>query len=82
MKTLTITEGKAQLSKLVEKVYSSGSVITIGRAGKPMVQLVKYEPVPAGRRIGAYEGKITIASDFDSWDGEEAAAFGLSEKKS
>jgi len=82
MKTLTITESKAHLSSLVEKVYTSGKSITIGRAGKPMVQLVKFTPARGANRIGAFKGKINIAPDFDTWEGEEAAAFGLFEKES
>lgn len=80
MKTLSITESKTHLSALVEKVYTSGTSITIGRAGKPMVQLVKFTLVQNANRTGAFAGKISVAPDFDSREGEETAAFGLDNK--
>ncbi len=77
MKTLTITESKAQLSALVERVVTTGRPVTIGRAGKPMVQLVPYGPARAARRLGAFRGKIKIPRDFDVWPDEEAEALGM-----
>jgi prevent-host-death family protein len=79
MKTYTITESKAQLSALVEEVVQTGQPVVIGRAGKPLVQLVPYAAAPKGKRIGAYSGKIRISPDFDSWDIPEAEAFGMEE---
>ena len=72
MKTFTITEGKAQLSALVEQVSSTKKPIVIGRAGKPLVQLVPYEPGNPSGRIGCHEGKIELADDFDEWGEEES----------
>jgi antitoxin (DNA-binding transcriptional repressor) of toxin-antitoxin stability system len=80
MKTLTITESKANLSALVKKVFTSGKAIAVGRAGKPMVQLVKFTPAQGTNRIGAFAGKITVAPDFKTWEGEEVTAIGLDEK--
>lgn len=77
MKTLTISEGKAQLSALVERVVSTGQPVTLGRAGKPMVQLVPYKPTVKGKRWGAFKNRIRLAGDFDSWGPEEARALGL-----
>ncbi len=78
MKTLTITESKAQLSALVKQVIQTGRPVTIGRSGTPMVQLVPYKSSgPANKRIGAFTGKIQIADDFDHWDESEASALGL-----
>lgn len=79
MKTYTITESKAQLSALVEEVATTKRPVVIGRAGKPMVQLVPYQPVKMGRRIGGFEGRIEIAADFDEWGEDEARAFGTLE---
>ncbi len=77
-KTLTITESKAQLSALVARVVSSGEPVTIGRAGKPMVQLVRYDaPKKKPRRIGAFQGKITMSADYHHWNAEEREALGL-----
>ncbi len=77
-KTFTITESKAQLSALVERVVASGEPVAIGRAGRPMVQLVRY--AAAGkkpRRLDAFRGKIKMASDFEGWGVEESKALGL-----
>jgi prevent-host-death family protein len=65
MKTLTIAESKTQLSALIEKVVSTGKPVTIGRAGKPMVQLVPYTPATGGKRIGAFIGKVIKSADYD-----------------
>ena len=75
MKTFTITEGKAQLSALVEQVSSTKKPIVIGRAGKPLVQLVPYEPGNPSGRIGCFEGEIELADDFDEWGEEESEAW-------
>ena len=77
MKTYTITESKTQLSALVEEVATTKRRVVIGRAGKPMVQLVPYEPTAAGQRIGGFEGQIQIPEDFKTWSDEEAKAFGM-----
>ena len=77
MKTYTITESKAQLSALVQEVLQTGQPVVIGKAGKPMVQLVPYAVMPKGKRIGAYAGKIRMRPDFDQWDAPEAKALGL-----
>lgn len=77
MKTLTITESKTRLSSLVDSVVRTGNPVVIGKAGKPMVQLVPYVPGSGGSRLGAMRGRIRKSTDFDSWNGEEALALGL-----
>ena len=77
MKTYTITEGKAQLSALVERVLETGEPVVLGRAGRPMVELVPYRGAPQGKRIGCFHGQVRMHKDFDHWDGDEARAFGL-----
>ena len=71
MKTFTLTESKARWSALVEQVSSTKKPIVIGRAGKPLVQLVPYEPGNQSGRIGCHEGKIELADDFDQWGEKE-----------
>jgi prevent-host-death family protein len=51
-----ITEAKAQLSALIEKVMS-GQEVLIGKAGKPVARLVRYERSDEQRRPGAIEWK-------------------------
>jgi len=77
VKTYTITEGKAQLSALVEHVMETGEPVVLGRAGRPMVELVPYRGAPRGDRIGCFRGRVRLRKGFDHWDGAEARAFGL-----
>ncbi len=71
-----ISEAKAQLSALIEKVRAGQEVI-IGKAGKPVAKLVPYERIERPRRPGALRGKIRIAEDFDELPTDIAEAFGM-----
>lgn len=71
----SVTEAKAQLSRLIERAIAGEEVI-IGRAGKPAVVLRAYEAAPATRTPGALRGKIRIADDFDELPEDLADAFG------
>ena len=71
-----ISEAKAQLSALIEKVMAGQEVI-IGKAGKPVVKLVLYETSKKPRNPGALRGKIKIADDFDELPDDIAEAFGM-----
>lgn len=73
-----ISEAKAQLSSLIEKVKSGEDVI-IGKAGKPVARLVKYEIKGVLRKPGALRGKIKIEADFDELPSDIAKAFGMEE---
>ena len=74
-----ISEAKAQLSALIERVLAGQEVI-IGKAGKPVAKLVRYEPTEKPRKPGALKGKITIADDFDELPEDIAEAFGIIER--
>jgi prevent-host-death family protein len=76
MVVANISEAKAQLSSLIEKAMSGQEVI-IGKAGKPVVRLVKYETSETPRKPGALKGKIKIADDFDDLPQDIAEAFGM-----
>ncbi len=76
MQIANISEAKAQLSALIEKVLSGEEVI-IGKAGKPVARLVKYENNKGARRPGALKGKIKIADDFDELPEDISRAFGM-----
>jgi len=52
----------------------------IGKAGKPLARLVKYENNRQTRRPGALKGKIKIADDFDVLPDDVAEAFGVVDK--
>ena len=73
-----ITEAKAQLSALIEKVMSGQDVI-IGKVGKPVAKLVRYERSDTQRHPGALRGKIKISDDFDELPADIAEAFGIAE---
>ena len=79
MHVTNISEAKAQLSALIEKVLAGQEVI-IGKAGKPVAKLVRYERSEETRRPGALRGKIKIARDFDELPEDVAKAFGMGEK--
>jgi prevent-host-death family protein len=76
MQITNISEAKAQLSSLIERV-SSGEEIIIGKAGKPVARLIRYENNRRPRRPGALKGKIKIAEDFDELPDDIASEFGM-----
>ncbi|MBI4208991.1 MAG: type II toxin-antitoxin system prevent-host-death family antitoxin [Deltaproteobacteria bacterium] len=73
-----ISEAKAQLSALIEKVLA-GAEIIIGKAGKPVAKLIPYRRSEVPRRPGALKGKIKIAKDFDLLPKDIALSFGAEE---
>ena len=78
MHITNISEAKAQLSALIEKVLA-GQEIIIGKAGRPVAKLVRYEHTDVPRRPGALRGKIKIADDFDELPDDIAAALGMTD---
>ncbi len=67
MQYINITEAKATLSALLEKVINSGEDVIIGKMGKPMVKISKYESSNKKNRIGVYKDKIKILGNIDEW---------------
>ena len=76
MHITNITEAKSHFSALIEKVMS-GEEIIIGKAGKPVAKIVKYQRSEESRRPGALKGKIKIADNFDELPEDIAKAFGM-----
>ena len=72
----TISQAKAQLSMLVERVQTGEQVI-IARAGKPVAVLSPYVPAAKERKPGTLRGQIKIADDFDQLPPDLAEAFGM-----
>ncbi|NCF66158.1 MAG: type II toxin-antitoxin system prevent-host-death family antitoxin [Chloroflexi bacterium] len=66
MQITNISDAKASLSKLIEKVLEGDEVI-IGKAGKPVAKLVPYDLETSPRQLGVgnWHGKIWLADDFD-----------------
>ena len=76
MHITNISEAKATLSALIEKVMAGQEVI-IGKAGKPVAKIVRYERSEKPRQPGALQGKIKISDDFDDLPKDIAEAFGM-----
>lgn len=73
-----VSEAKAQLSALLERVRNGEEVI-LGKAGRPIAKLVPYTGQTEPRQPGVLRGEIHIADDFDELPGDIAVAFGLPE---
>lgn len=73
-----ISQAKAELSALVERVEKGGDVV-IARAGKPVAKLVPYQRPSKARTPGLLKGKIRISPDFDSLPEDMAEVFGMKE---
>lgn len=72
---VTVTEAKTQLSRLIERTQA-GEEIVIRRGRQPVAKLVRYQPAPSPRKLGALRGQIWIAEDFDAPDEELERLFG------
>lgn len=79
MQLTNISEAKAQFSALIEKVLA-GEEIIIGKAGKPVAKLIRYENAKHHRKPGSLKGKIKIEADFDELPDDITAAFGMMKK--
>lgn len=75
MRITNISEAKTHLSALIERVMAGDEVI-IGKAGKPVAKLVRYERSTEPRRPGALRGRVKITDDFDELPHDIAKAFG------
>ena len=71
-----ISQAKAELSALLEKVRKGDEVI-IAKAGTPVARLVLYQGASRRRVPGSMKGEIRIAKDFDSLPADMAEAFGM-----
>jgi prevent-host-death family protein len=76
--TRNISQAKAELSALIERVLK-GEEIILSRAGKPVAKLVPYQGLPRPRTPGSMRGEIWIAPDFDELPGDMAEALGMRE---
>lgn len=74
-----ISTVKAQLSALIERVMA-GQEIIIGKAGKPVAKIIKFDPSEIPRKPGALKGRIKISDDFDELPDDIAEAFGMIER--
>ncbi len=75
---VTVTEAKAQLSSLVERVRR-GEEIVIRRGREPVAKLTAYVPASKRRVLGDLEGQIWMSDDFAEPDEELERLFGTRE---
>ena len=80
MEIHNISEAKAQLSAMIERVVNHGEEIIIGKAGKPVAKLVCYKPAIQNKRIGLFSKKIKISKNFDEWPKDVAEKLGILSK--
>ena len=66
MRITNITDAKASLSKLVERVLR-GEEVVIGKAGRPVARIVPYDldTSPRDLSVRIWEGEVWMADDFD-----------------
>lgn len=75
MRTLTVTEAKAGLSQIVERVLA-GEEVTIGRRGRPEIRLVAVQRDPRPRPLGSIVvDDYRMSDDFDAPLPDVADAF-------
>ena len=74
----TVTEAKAQLSALLERVQQ-GEEIVLCRNGKPLARLVPIGREPVDREPGRLRGRIRIGKDFEELPEGFSDAFGVEE---
>jgi prevent-host-death family protein len=65
MATVTTTEARTHLSRLLRRV-EGGEEIVILRGDVPVARLVPLEERQAARELGFAAGEIEIADDFDA----------------
>jgi prevent-host-death family protein len=73
--TVTVTEAKTQLSRLLERV-GAGEEIVIRRGQRPVAKLIRYDDHPLPRQMGDLKGQIWMSEDFDEPDEEIERLFG------
>jgi prevent-host-death family protein len=73
--TVTVTEAKTQLSRLIARA-SEGEEIVIRRGPRPVAKLIRYDEPPVRRRMGDLRGQIWMSDDFNEPDEEIERLFG------
>ena len=77
MRRVNLHEAKTHLSRLVAEAVA-GEGFLICKAGKPLVQVTRLEPLPDGpaarRRLGLLSGQCSVPDDFDQLGSEQLIA--------
>lgn len=79
MQMVNISESKSQLSAIIKNIEEYNEEIIIGRAGKPIAKIIKYQPLQLSKRLNIYNNKIEVAADFDEWPADIALSLGIRE---
>jgi antitoxin (DNA-binding transcriptional repressor) of toxin-antitoxin stability system len=70
-RVVNIHEAKTNFSRLIDRV-SAGERVIIGKAGRPVAVLSRFEGRPPRRVPGMDKGRVIIHPDFDDpvpeWD--------------
>lgn len=70
---VNISEAKAQLSKLIDRVYH-GEKVVIAKNNLPIADLVPHKP-EGKRKLGQLKGKLRVPDDLLERDPEVEAMF-------
>ena len=81
MEMLNISEAKSKLSAVIEKVVTTGQEFLIGRSGKPVAKIIRYEPARKNCRLGLFKGQIKMKKDWDTWPDDFAVSLGIKTEK-
>ncbi|MET0371800.1 MAG: type II toxin-antitoxin system Phd/YefM family antitoxin [Sphingobium sp.] len=73
METVNIHEAKTHLSRLLDRLVSSGGFI-IAKAGTPIAKIVPLSVPDERTRLGFMAGQLRIPPDFDSMGAAEIEA--------
>lgn len=74
--TMNITEVKARLAEMVDRVQAGEDVIIL-RMGRPVARLTAQVPADGARRFGFLSKTVQLPDDWDVWPDEEARALGI-----
>lgn len=77
MQLLNVSQAKAQLSAVIEKVVSTGEEFIIGRSHKPEVKIIPYRPSKKNKRLGAFKGEIRLKKGWDEWPADLSQILGI-----
>jgi antitoxin (DNA-binding transcriptional repressor) of toxin-antitoxin stability system len=80
MRAVNIQHAKTHLSRLVEDA-AAGEEIIIAKAGRARAKLVACPPAAEPRTLGAWEGRLEIAADFDETPEEIVDLFERGEQR-
>ena len=79
MKTITTTNARKQMSKLVETIRDTGDVFAIGRRNRPEVLMIKF-PSEYSREVNEITNINTYSESFAFLD-DEPNLYSLSDLK-